>query len=84
MVEVKIPYVFREIGIGETDKDKREAVKSNKGRLAVIKDDHYSPLYPSGILKEGDAVCYFLEPVGKGSTRRFHYHDLTMLLVSGP
>ena len=84
MDNIKIPYSFEEIDIGKTDKTKRKAIESNKGRLAVVGDEHYEPFHPIGMLRNGDAGVYFLDPAGEGSIRRLHYHDLTKLLVGFP
>ncbi|MBU2053235.1 MAG: hypothetical protein KJ721_03255 [Nanoarchaeota archaeon] len=84
MSEIKIPYSYKIVDIGKTDKTKRIAVESHEGKLAVVKDDHQEGYCPTGILEIGDRDVYWLKTVGEGSDRRLHYHDLITLLVSFP
>ena len=82
MSKIKIPYSFKKVDIGKTDKTKRIAVERHEGKLAIVEDFHEKPTCLVGILRHNGGN-YLLKPV-ESSTKCLAYQDLTMLLVEFP
>jgi hypothetical protein len=70
----------REVQIGGDNESKRDAIQNNLGKQVLLCDEHN--LWCHGTLLDGeDKTTYHLRSVDSKEQMRFHYHDLSQLLV---
>lgn len=73
--------IVREVDIGKTNEEKRDAIKKNLGREVILCDLHEEWCHGTLLKERHDKEVYQMKIEDGRKEKQLHYHDLVQLLV---